>query len=228
MDVKAIPPVPIGPPEHGTQSLVIHSGESLYLSDYVAQRKTSQKAYYVDEKGVQSHEEVPEEDNITRSALMVPLRHENQVIGVLQVFSYRKDDFTEENLRFLESFSPQVAAATSNARLHEQVERQLQNLDALHKIDKAITSSLDLRVTLNVILGEVITQLRVDAADVLLYNPITLTLEFVTGRGFRTDALQHTQLKLGQGHAGRAAMERRIFHIPNLKQKETGFLRGLN
>ncbi|MBU1878125.1 MAG: GAF domain-containing protein, partial [Chloroflexi bacterium] len=41
-----------------------------------------------------------------------------------------------------------------------------------------------------------------------------------------TTALQHTRLRLGEGHAGVAALERRIVSIPDLTEAETGFQRS--
>jgi len=63
-----------------------------------------------------------------------------------------------------------------------------------------------------------VAQLHLDAVDVLLLNPHTLTLEYSVGRGFRSPALQHTHLRLGESYAGRAALERRIIHVPNLTE----------
>src|SRR5205823_4184913 len=66
----------------------------------------------------------------------------------------------------------------------ERVQHQLQRLAALRNIDIAITASLDLRVTLNIILDQVIGQLGVDAADVLLLNTHIHALEHAAGCGF--------------------------------------------
>ncbi|MBA4380103.1 MAG: histidine kinase, partial [Anaerolinea sp.] len=66
----------------------------------------------------------------------------------------------------------------------------------------------------------------VDAADVLLLTPGLQTLEFAAGRGFRTSALRHTRLRLGEGYAGQAALERRIVHIPDLTADADAFSRS--
>ncbi|MFQ5615750.1 MAG: HD domain-containing phosphohydrolase, partial [Anaerolineales bacterium] len=79
-----------------------------------------------------------------------------------------------------------------------------------------ISGSLDLRITLSVLLEQVLTQLGVDAAAVLLLNPHLHTLVYKAGRGFRTNAVAKTHLRLGQGHAGRAALEGHAVHIPDL------------
>jgi putative nucleotidyltransferase with HDIG domain len=72
--------------------------------------------------------------------------------------------------------------------------------------------------------------LAVDAACVLLLNPISNLLEYASRRGFHTGALRHTRLQLGEGYAGRAALERRMVSVPNLADaSEFGpapFLRG--
>jgi putative nucleotidyltransferase with HDIG domain len=115
---------------------------------------------------------------------------------------------------------------TAHRRADEVIELQLKRLNALRSIDMAITASLDLRVTLDVLLEQVTTMLNIDAASVLLLNPQTQMLEYGAGRGFRSGALRYTRLKLGEGNAGRAAMSRRMVIIPNLKEEPEGFERS--
>ena len=55
-----------------------------------------------------------------------------------------------------------------------------------------------------------------DATDVLLFNPNSYMLNFSAGRGFRTKPFEHAQLRLGEGYAGQAALQREIVHIPDL------------
>ena len=99
-----------------------------------------------------------------------------------------------------------------------QIEVNLKRMTALRDIDMAITGSLDLRVTLHVILDQVTTLLNVDAAVVLLLDQHSLYLEYAAGRGFQTTALRHTRLRIGEGHAGRAALERHII-IANIRDE---------
>ncbi len=94
------------------------------------------------------------------------------------------------------------------------IKRQFEMLNALYAVDNAITASLDLRVTLNVLLEQALTQLKVDAACVLLMDPETLTLKYVAGRGFSSFRPGAMPLqRLGQGNAGQAAFSRRIVHL---------------
>ena len=90
-----------------------------------------------------------------------------------------------------------------------QIRQQLERLTALRKIDQAIISSFDLRSTLDVVLAQVISQLQVDAADILRMNPEGDRLEYAAGRGFRGRSVEATRVRLGEGHAGRAAAQGR-------------------
>ena len=132
---------------------------------------------------------------------------------------------TESGERWYEArlvpFSPdQVMAFVRDVTTHKQAEvkiqRQLQQLAALRSIDLAIASGLDLKLLLSMLLSHVTAQLQVDAASILLLDANTHTLEFAAGLGFRTSALQHTRLRLGEGFAGQAAIERKVINVPDL------------
>jgi putative nucleotidyltransferase with HDIG domain len=116
-----------------------------------------------------------------------------------------------------------VRDATRHKRAEEKIKAQLKRMASLRAIDLAISSSLDLRLALSVILSQVTAQLVVDAADILLLNSENI-LEFATGIGFRTEALQKTRLPMGQGYAGAVAATRQLVSVPDLLHGKTGFL----
>ncbi|MBI5082313.1 MAG: HD domain-containing protein [Chloroflexi bacterium] len=99
-------------------------------------------------------------------------------------------------------------------------------MEALRTIDAAITASLDLRVTLNILLDQITTNLRVDAASVLLLDTHTHTLEYTAGQGFRFNSIEHSRVQLGEGLAGQAALERRSLSIPNLSNSGETLIRA--
>jgi PAS domain S-box-containing protein/putative nucleotidyltransferase with HDIG domain len=115
---------------------------------------------------------------------------------------------------------------TDRVEAEEQIQLQLRRLAALRTIDLAITSSLDIRVVINVLLDQVVTQLEVDAAAFLLLNPHTQILEYAGGRGFRKSSIDQSHLQLGQGLAGQVAFERQPVSIPNLSQVQDQYTRG--
>jgi PAS domain S-box-containing protein/putative nucleotidyltransferase with HDIG domain len=129
--------------------------------------------------------------------------------------------FARSNLIYDESHAPRtiltiIRDITERKRAEERIQRQLAHFTALRDIDRTISASFDLQTSLNVVLNQVVTQLSVDAADVLLHNTKSQTLSYGAGRGFRTKAFEGTRLLLGEGYAGRAALERRTVHVPNL------------
>jgi len=105
---------------------------------------------------------------------------------------------------------------TDRKKTQETIQRQLRHLNGLRMIDTAISSSFDIHVTLDIILQQVLAQLGVDAAAILVLNPQMQTIEYAASRGFSSNFLQHTQLKLSEGHAGRAVHERKTIYIPDL------------
>ncbi len=129
--------------------------------------------------------------------------------------------------RLVPTANNQVVVVVRDATRHKQAEEkfnsQLKRIAALRAIDLAISSSLDLHLALSVVLSQVTAQLVVDAADILLLNQQN-TLEFTAGVGFRTEALTHTHLQLGEGYAGTAALQQKMVLIPDLKRGKTGFL----
>ncbi len=109
---------------------------------------------------------------------------------------------------------------TERKEMQKRQHRHLARLSALHAIDAAIAGSLDLRLTLEVVLDQVCAQLGVDAAQVLVLDEHTLILECVATRGFRDHAARSLRLRLGQGHAGRAALERRLILAPDSTEED--------
>ncbi len=98
----------------------------------------------------------------------------------------------------------------------DKVKRDIEKLAALRQIDTAILGSLDLHVTLNVLLEQTMKQLHVDAACVLLFNPHDQMLEYAMGHGFHKKRITLSRIRFGQGYAGRVAMERKTIAIPSI------------
>lgn len=153
-----------------------------------------------------------------------PLLAQERTIGAL--WMARQIEFTEQDLRLLNAIADIAANAIHRVMLHEQTELQLHHLIALHQIDIAISSNYDSNLTLNVILHNVKNELEVDAANILLLDPITHTLDFVAGLGFRTRGIEQSHVRLVDGYAGTAAREYRTVSCLNLKLVRDSFSRS--
>ena len=158
----------------------------------------------------------------------LPIRTSNAVVATMFVAVELPRELTAGELRLLTTLAEIAGNAIHRTRLHEQTEQRLQQIIALHAIDTAITSSLDLQVTLSVLLDQVLNHLHVDAACLLLLQPGSTRLEYAAGRGFRTRVVQQSRLPLGESYAGRVALERKPLRYGNLPEMDpTGRQRRL-
>ena len=156
----------------------------------------------------------------------VPLFVRDSLIGNLTIDSVQPDAYSPEQAKLALSFAFQAAQAIENARLFQDATQRLARMDSLRKIDRAITSSFDLKVTLNILFDQLQEKLEVDAVAVLLYENAGQTLSFFQGQGFQTAWIRHTNLHLDQGYAGKVASGRRDIFVQNLNQSEMHNLRS--
>ena len=162
--------------------------------------------------------------NFTGPSAYAPMESETSLLGVLVLSRFgdpQARPFTPAEMSLLAAVGEMAGNALRRLGLFFEARKRLKRVEALRNVDMAITSSLDPRVTLRVLLDEVTAILEVDAATVLLLNPYTQTLEYSAGRGFHAESIEYTKLKLGEGYAGRAAKERRTVYVNDVtKGKE--------
>lgn len=171
-----------------------------------------------------------------KAEIFIPLKTKNELMGILVLGERMSESpYSQEDINNLTTLASQSSIAIQNAHLFSQaqielterrraehnLQLQLKRLSALQDINVAITENFDLQIPLVLLLEQVINELKVDAADVLLYNPDEKNLNFVAGRGFRTDALKFTSLRMGQGLAGTAAQTRHTIYIKDLPTEHT-------
>jgi putative nucleotidyltransferase with HDIG domain len=110
-------------------------------------------------------------------------------------------------------------------KAEQNAQKRLDHLAILHTIDLMITSNQDLKMTMRIFLEQIVPQLMVDAAAVLLLNPHTQTLTYGSGIGFTSKRIRESKIRPGEGPAGVAAQERRMIHISDVKKPEIDFVR---
>jgi diguanylate cyclase (GGDEF)-like protein/PAS domain S-box-containing protein len=151
-----------------------------------------------------------------RSHLGVAIQKDNHAFGFLTIYHSKPDYFSDSDGRTLQALANQLATAMDNARLYQRQQYQLTFLESLHQIDLAITGSLNLQVTLDVIVHQITSQLSVDATSILLLDPFTLSLDPVAVSGFSSDDMKSKMLRMGEGLGGLVAKEGNVIHHTNL------------
>ena len=164
-------------------------------------------------------------DRTFLSWLGVPLVIGEEVLGAITVDAAHPGVFTERHRKLLESVAAQAAISIQNQRLFQAAERRLSTVQSLRSIDLAISSSLGLDVSLEILLEQTLSTLEVDAAAVLIVDPHLQSLEYKAGKGFHTEQIQGTDLRLGEGYSGKAALSRSTIKLPHLAQADPTFQR---
>lgn len=149
--------------------------------------------------------------------------HANGELRYIQCQGAISFDSTGRSVRFVGT-----AQDVSERKLSElQIRQQVARLTALRMIDQAITSSFDMRFTLDIVLSQVISQLQVDAAGILLLSSTGQTLEYRAVRGFRNSAVQAAHVGITDSLAGRVASEQRPIQIMDLREINNKLLSSL-
>jgi GAF domain-containing protein len=82
-------------------------------------------------------------DPTVRSELLVPIRKEARVLGVLNLESPQVGAFDLEHQRFVEQLAAQTAIALENARLYDEAQNRILQLDTLNDLSSVLSSQLD-------------------------------------------------------------------------------------
>jgi PAS domain S-box-containing protein len=209
-------------PQNGALSFEITRGENQELQGYILPAgegfgaQVIASLQYAMSLDMRSDPRIHRNNQMTdpRCLLCLPILAQGQPMGLL--YLVRETVFDTSDIRLAQSMVDIFASAVYRVLLQEQTHQQLQRLTSLRMIDESILSSLDLGHTLQVLHDQTTHNLQVDAVDFLLYNPITETLYFTSEDGMSPVLSQEVLLKLGESHAGKVALERKMEYIPDL------------
>jgi len=158
-------------------------------------------------------------DQTIRSALLTPVHFGNTIRGVIALFSQELDSFTEEDENNIAILANNLAIAFENKKNQENVNKQLMRISALHNIDMAIKSTMDLHTCLDILLEHVTAELRCDAADILLFKSKAEVSELAVGRGFKAHKINNYNIPLDKSLANKVAVEQRTIHLFGLSDQ---------
>jgi PAS domain S-box-containing protein len=115
------PPLPLNRQGGGMQSRVIISGEPLLVND-VRERVRGAGTYYEVEAGGELKEITAPASSVAQAAMMVPVRYESRIVGIVQLMSdhvtYGPDD-----MDVFGGIVAQMAIAVRHARLQKEQRR---------------------------------------------------------------------------------------------------------
>jgi two-component system phosphate regulon sensor histidine kinase PhoR len=128
LDAATLPALPLNREGGGMQSRVIVSGEPLLFND-VPERVTNVAGVYYNVGAEGNLEKIPDSGpSKTTAAMMVPVKDEGRVVGVVQLMTDR-GEYTHDELELFDGLVAQMGAAVRNARL-QQERRRLEAAEA--------------------------------------------------------------------------------------------------
>lgn len=108
----------------------------------------------------------------TTAWMGVPLTTDRGPLGVMCVFStVAGAKFTNAQLRAFSALADHSATAVAKADLYQQTVRRARQLATLNEVSKVLSSTLDLRPLLNIILNSAVTLLESEAGSLFLTDP---------------------------------------------------------
>jgi len=133
------------------------------------------------------------------SYLGLPLIVKDEAVGVLAMFAKEKDAFNDADIQFLATLASQAALAIDNSRLYRDIKIAGERQAALYEINRALTSTLDLKPTLEALLEKIVALSPHYAAFIRLLNRETSALEAVVCRNLDEADWRDAVGNLGQG-----------------------------
>jgi signal transduction histidine kinase/DNA-binding response OmpR family regulator len=126
--------------------------------------------------------------NDENSVMAVPIRLQDQILGVLE---FRDDEgrryWTDEDRMLAEEITDQLALALENARLFHQAAARTQELALVNRVVSSVAGSLDLLTSLDTIASEMARALSLGHASISLLSDDKSTLTLVSDQPGRMD-----------------------------------------
>jgi putative nucleotidyltransferase with HDIG domain len=142
------------------------------------------------------------------SAICVPLMTGRQVIGVINISKKRDGgNFSPGDVELLKIMASSAAVAINNAHLYSTLKQQAQELNTLYRIGTTITSSMERKVVINEVLKSAQRLLKAKKGSLMLLDQETKELHIESAYGLSRKIQKIARLKLGEGIAGKAALE---------------------
>lgn len=119
-----------------------------------------------------------------QSGLYVPLKVGDRVIGVLSIESEKLNAFSKENEYFVETLTAQAATALENARLFQERQQHVIELETLNRVSVALRAASNQDQILAIVLEEALAILNTGHGAIALWNDSYGGLQTVVARGW--------------------------------------------
>jgi PAS domain S-box-containing protein len=148
-----------------------------------------------------------------RSIVSVPIKWRGQVLGVISANHVQPFMFAKQDAELVNLFADQAAVAIANARQHQELQRQLQESDAIARISRALNETLDLQRLLTLIVEaahRILPNVQRAVIHLLDKDGQTLRPAAVSGEG---ESAQSVIMRPGEGVAGQVIAQGIVINV---------------
>lgn len=132
----------------------------------------------------------------TRSEVVIPLKIEDHLLGVIDVQSDQVHGFHPNDLLILEALADTIARAVEGARLFNAVQRRADQLTLIAEVSKSVSSSLELRTLMTNVADLIHDRFGYPYVHLFTVHPNRRLIEYQAGSGTRSHELAGYTLPL--------------------------------
>ena len=125
-----------------------------------------------------------------RSLVIVPLRTNQDALGVMYLGSRWGREFEPSQIRLLEAVGTQAGIAVQKVRLFEAVERRAKEQEALNVIATATSRSLELKELFEIAADKTVMVTERQRINFRLKDPLSGKIDLVAYRGFTEEEIE--------------------------------------
>ena len=125
-----------------------------------------------------------------RSLVIVPLRANQDALGIMYLGSRRAREFEPGQIRLLEAIGTQAGIAVQKVRMFEAVERRAKEQETLNVIATATSQSLELKELFEIAADKTVMVTERQRINFRLKDPLTGKVNVVAYRGFTEDEIE--------------------------------------
>jgi len=151
-----------------------------------------------------------------QSLLSVPFSIEKKPIGVINLYTGDKRQYTGEQLNLLQSLANQAAVIIQNSQLYSTIKDDKENLTSLLKISESINSTLDQDRLLEMILDRTVEFTRAKYGFIMLIQDDYLEVKLSRGMNSK----KRLRTRIGEGITGRVAKTGKPIIVSEVGEEE--------
>ncbi len=122
----------------------------------------------------------------TRSEVVIPLKMEDRVLGVLDIQSDKPNAFHPNDLLILQALADTIARAVEGARLYGDLQRRADQLTLIAEVSKSVSASLEVRTLMENAASLIQNRFGYPYVHLFTVHPNRRMIEYQAGSGTRS------------------------------------------